>query len=322
LLVLTKKFNKKIIDADYQTKSLQGGTIGDVQLVSGVAKNDNGEKLPYKVVWKVQRNRAIPGETKWGRDYDLFMSDFGKIFTDTLRWPEFYHAEIINDETHIWTEYIEGISGYDLTTEMLEKISEEFGRFQGSLYKNPEILKNINCLNIGEYIKRDYGQWNQETVEYQYIRSDNCEIPKYLTQMLINMDNNFEKIYENIKKLPVVLCHRDFWIENIFYSNGTIILIDWDYASWGYLGEDIASLIEDDIIDMKYISEYYQKFIPAYYKGISEYVDISTINDDYIWEMMIIKFGYRFIHRYIYADTTERKNQQIIALQQLYEIKN
>ena len=315
-------FGKKIINADYQIKSLQGGTIGDVKLVSGIAITFDGEKIPYKVVWKIAKNREISGETKWGRDYDLYMSDFGKIFDEKLRWAECYHAEIIDDETHIWTEYIEGVSGNDLTTEMLVEISEEFGRFQGRLYKNPEIFKNINCLSDIDWMKRFYGQWKPETKEYQYIRSKDCKIPEHLCKMLVDLDNNIEKIFANINKLPVVLCHRDFWIENIFYSDGKVILIDWDYTGWGYLGEDIAALIEDDIIDTKYIGEYYRKFIPAYYKGISEYIDVSKIEDDYIWEMMLIIFGYRFVHRYIFADSIEKKEQQIIALQQIYEIKN
>jgi len=46
--------------------------------------------------------------------------------------------------------------------------------------------------------------------------------------------------------LPIVLCHRDFWIENIFLSQGKLRLIDWDCVGWGFAGEDIASLIADD----------------------------------------------------------------------------
>ena len=319
--VLSKMFGKTIIRAEYETEQLQGGTMGNVRLVTGIAATADGEKLPYKVVWKIQKNREIPGETKWGRDYDLFMSDFGKIFTNILRWAECYHAEIINDETHIWTEYIDGVSGENLTIEILEYISAEFGKFQGRLYKQPEILDNIDCLSDVGWMKRDYGQWKPETAEYQYIRSENCEIPEHLRQMLIDMDNKSETIFENIQKLPVVLCHRDFWVENIFYlaSNREIILIDWDYTGWGYMGEDIASLIADDI-DIEYMDEYYRRFIPAYYKGISEYMDIISVNNNCIREMILIKFGYRFIHRYIFADTSERKNQQINALQKIYDM--
>jgi len=46
-----------------------------------------------------------------------------------------------------------------------------------------------------------------------------------------------------IERLPVVLCHRDFWVANIFYKDQKILLLDWDTTGWGYMGEDIASWI-------------------------------------------------------------------------------
>ena len=63
------------------------------------------------------------------------------------------------------------------------------------------------------------------------------------------------------------------------------------------MGEDIASLIVDET-DTEYLVEYYRKLVPAYYKGASEYIDISLIDNDYIWEMILIKFGYRIVHYY------------------------
>ena len=143
--------------------------------------------------------------------------------------------------------------------------------------------------------------------------------------MLIDMDDNAEAIFSDIKKLPVVLCHKDFWTENIFYSdsdsdvNGKIILIDWDCAGWGYMGEDIASLIADDI-DYTRLNEYYSRFIPAYYRGISEHTDVSQIENPRVKEMILIKFGYRFVHRHMFAETDDVKRININALQKIYEL--
>jgi hypothetical protein len=49
-LVLRKALGKPIRRADFQTRQLQGGTVGDVQLVTGVAEASDGERLPYQVV--------------------------------------------------------------------------------------------------------------------------------------------------------------------------------------------------------------------------------------------------------------------------------
>ncbi|WP_436971846.1 hypothetical protein [Paenibacillus popilliae] len=50
---------KTIIHADYQLKELQGETIGDVELVTGMVETSDGESLPYKVVWKTQKNLSV-----------------------------------------------------------------------------------------------------------------------------------------------------------------------------------------------------------------------------------------------------------------------
>jgi len=69
---------------------------------------------------------------------------------------------------------------------------------------------------------------------------------KYLCKMLIDVDEHSDEIWERIERLPVVLCHRGFWVANIFYTDHKILLMDWDTTGWGYMGEDIASLIADE----------------------------------------------------------------------------
>jgi len=125
-LVLNKMLDKTIIHADYQLKELQGGTIGIVQLVTGMAETSEGEHVPYKIVWKTQKKFERYGDPdSWRREYDLYTSDFKKIFFDSFRWPECYHAEINGDEIQLWMEYIDGVSGLNLTSEMYEHIPRQ-----------------------------------------------------------------------------------------------------------------------------------------------------------------------------------------------------
>ena len=320
--VLSIYHGKEIVSADYKMERLHGGDVGDVQLITGTSETTNGEKLPFKLVSKIQEKWERYGDVlSWRREYDLYSSDFSSVFSDSLHWPKCYHAEISGDKTQIWMEFIEGTSSSNLTVEMLEHTALELGRFQGKLLKeNTTSLSNITNLGNTEFMKDDYKQWHNQTEEYQYIRSEDCEIPKHLCQMLMNMDANAELWFEKIAKLPVVLCHRDLWLENIFYTEGKSVLIDWDTSGWGYLGEDIASLIIDET-DTDYLVEYYQKLVPAYYKGLSEYVDISTIDNDYIWEMILLKFGYRIVGYVMFTKSPEFKKEQLNALQKIYDMK-
>jgi thiamine kinase-like enzyme len=322
ILVLSKLLGTTIIRADYQTKQLQGGTLGDVRLVTGMTETIDGEKLSYNVVLKIQKKWERPGDPdSWRREYDLYVSDFNTIFSDSFRWPECYHAEMSGDEIQLWMEYIDGISGEALRIETLEHAAAELGRFQGRLYKQPEILRNIACLGDAAFMEREYGQWKPETVEYRYLYSNECTVPEHLRRMLIDTQQQAKTIFTNMKRLPVVLCHRDFWIENIFLSDGKIILIDWDCVGWGFMGEDIASLIADDT-DVEHLTEYYCMLIQGYCRGLSEYMDISTIENFNIREMIIIKFGYRILQKYMFSQSSDVKNQQITALQKIYEMRD
>lgn len=322
-LVLSNMFNKTIIRADYQLKELKGGTIGDIRLVTGMAETSEGENLPYKVVSKTQKKFERYGDPdSWRREYDLYVSDFKEVFSDSFRWPECYHAEINGDEIELWMEYIDGVSGLHLTSEMYVHIAEELGRFQGKLYtEQPNVLKSLPNVSNIEYMKNNYLRYRSWNVLYDYIRSSDCEIPMHLCKMLIDIDNNADEIFSRIKKLPIVLCHRDFWVANIFYVDSKIVIIDWDTAGWGYMGEDIASLIADEA-DVCHMVEYYQKCIPAYYRGFSEYADMSHISDHCIYELILIMFGYRLVESYKFAESPDDKSMNLNVLQQIYEMRN
>ncbi|MGN7384161.1 aminoglycoside phosphotransferase family protein [Paenibacillus sp. SAFN-117] len=322
-LALGKMLDKTIIRADYQLKELQGGTVGDVWLVTGMVETSDGENLPYKMVWKTQKKFERYGDPEsWRREYDLYASDFQKLFFDSFRCPECYHAEINGDEIQLWMEYIDGVSGLNLTSEMYERIAEELGRFQGRLYtERPKVLQNLSNLSKVEFMKNYYLRYRSWNVLYDYIRSDDCEIPKHLCKMLIDIDNHADEIFRRIEKLPIVLCHRDFWVANIFYSDSKIVLIDWDTAGWGYMGEDIASLITDEA-DVRHMIEYYQKCIPAYYRGFSEYADVSHISDHCIYELILVMFGYRLVEWYKFAESPEDKSMHLNTLQKIHEMRN
>ena len=320
--VLSKMLCTSIIDADYNSKHLYGGTLGDVQLISGNATDTRGRELPYQFVLKKQRKWERYGDPgSWRREYDLYTSDLGKLFDESLRWPECYYIEISDDEFQIWMEYIEGTTGENLTIDMYEGAAKELGRFQGRLYAmQPDVLKTLTNLSNIDFMKKCYLHYRSWNEVYDYIRSDDCSIPKHLCDMLIDLDENSDEVFNRIERLPLVLCHRDFWVTNIFYNDEKIVLIDWDTSGWGYMGEDIASLIADES-DVGYMVEYYNRCIPAYYKGFSEHADISYILDNCIYEMILIKFGYRLVESYKFAELQDEKALSLNTLQKIYDMK-
>lgn len=300
--------------------------MGDVKLITGNDEKIGGKKLPDKYVLKTQKKwERFNDPGSWRREYDLYMSDLGGSFDKNLRWPECYHAEMSEDETEwkMWFEYIDGVSGNDLTIEMRELAAFELGRWQSKLYmQKPEFLQNITCLTGTDWSKNWFVDYMPEKKEYKYIRSEDCGIPKHLRQMIIDFDDEANKLFSNVNNMPVVLCHRDFWHSNIIYSNGKIRLLDWDCTGWGYMFDDIVQLIVDET-DVAYLGEYYCRFIPAYLKGFSEYIDISQFNGIYSYAYkMLLQFAHNPVRWYMEAKSAEEKNKHINTLQKLYDMKD
>ncbi|GIO43751.1 aminoglycoside phosphotransferase family protein [Paenibacillus apis] len=328
---LNKMLGANLISVEFQTKQLHGGTVGDVQLVTGKAKTMDGTDVSYKIILKVQMKWERYGDPdSWRREYDFYTSNLGALFSESFRWPECYHLEMNEEEneTQIWMEYIDGISGLNLTGDMYERAAEELGRFQGRLYaEQPAFLQSLTNLSRVDYMKNFYYHYRSWHRVYDYIRSKDCDFPKHICKMLIDIDDNADEIFQRIEKLPVVLCHKDFWVTNILYSNGNIIVIDWDTAGWGYLGEDITSLLADEA-DVEHMIEYYQRCIPAYYKGFSEYADILHISDNCIYEMILLAFGYRLVEWYMNATSQDPQDSSgeglvhLNTLQKIYEMKS
>jgi thiamine kinase-like enzyme len=109
-------------------------------------------------------------------------------------------------------------------------------------------------------------------------------------------------------------------VTNLIYADGNIALIDWDTSGWGYLGEDLASLIADEA-DIDHMVENYRRCVPAYYKGFSEKTDISPIAGHCVYEMILLAFGYRIVERYLHAEDENEEAKQVLTLQKIYEMK-
>ncbi|QJD88231.1 aminoglycoside phosphotransferase family protein [Cohnella herbarum] len=324
IYALGRSFKKDIISADFLTKSLQGGTVGNVHLVTGIAETADGEKLPYRIVLKIQKKwERYDDPGSWRREYDLYTSNLGATFSDAFRWPKCYHAEINAEENEfqLWLEYIDGITGLDLTGDMYEQAALELGRYQGKLYaEQPAVLQSLTNLSHANLMKNTYLHYRSWPVVYDYIRSEDSEFPQHLRQMLIDIDEHADEILARIEKLPLVLCHRDFWVTNLIYADGKIVIIDWDTSGWGYLGEDLASLIADEA-DIEHMVEYYHRCVPAYYKGFSEYADVSPIADHCVYEMILLVFGYRLVEGYLHTEDDDEKTKLVHTLQKIYEMK-
>ena len=308
----------------YQVQSLQNGTVGDVRLITGFMDTAAGSGLPFRVVQKTQSKWERPGDPgSWRREYDLYRSGLDALFDHALRWPACYHAEMndAQDETRIWTEYIDGASGYDLTPDMLEGAAYALGRFQGRLYAaRPDILDKLTNLSDVLFVKNRWLQIQSWQALRGHIQSDTGGLPAHLRRMLMEAEAEADHAWQRIQRLPIVLCHRDFWVTNILGLGDSTVLIDWDTAGWGHLGEDIASLMADEP-DVPRMLENYRRCVPAYLRGFSEHADVPPATERCIRDMMLFSYGFRLAAWHMTADTGEGRALQVETLQKIFEIR-
>jgi len=322
LRALSIMLDQNIVDVSFETKELQGGTVGHVELIHGMATVEGQEKLPYKIVHKTQKQwKRHADPDSWLREYDLYTSDLGQLMTESLRWPKCYHLERNDNEVELWMEHIEGVTGHDLSLDMFEIASRELGRFQGRLLKEkPSVLQDLHNLSRESMIKEVYQAYVAWPETYDYVRSDSCDLPKHISQMIIENDKKSNFLWQEIEKLPVIFSHRDYWVTNIFYVDGQIRLIDWDTTGFGAVGEDIASLIIDET-SPNMIHDYYKTCVPAYIDGLSEFIDMSTYKDLYIYEQILLFFGYRLVEEYKFSKSDEAKKYCLEVLEKLHDLK-
>lgn len=60
IYILNQRFKTNIISTDYQTMPLHGGTVGNVNLVTGIAETVDGEKLPYRISRAAEPDQLEP----------------------------------------------------------------------------------------------------------------------------------------------------------------------------------------------------------------------------------------------------------------------
>ncbi|NGZ76538.1 aminoglycoside phosphotransferase family protein [Saccharibacillus alkalitolerans] len=321
---LSQLLQTPVIAADYQVTALQGGTVAGVYLLNGMAQTADRRRLPYRIVRKVQKKWERYGDPdSWRREYDLYASDLEQTFLTGLRWPTCYHAKM-NAEANqfeLWLEYIEGTSGPRPTLEMYEQAALEWGRYQGKLYaEQPAVLRGLANLGTADFMHKNYWHYRSWPFVHDYIRSAECRLPRHLSDMLIAIDEQSEKIFARIRSLPLVLCHRDFWSTNLIHADGTLKLLDWDTAGWGYPGEDLASLIADET-HPDYMLDYYHRCIPAYVRGFAEHAGDLRLEKEKVYEMILLIFGYKLVESYLHPEDAQDQEVVIRVLESIYEMK-
>ena len=77
-----------------------------------------------------------------------------------------------------------------------------------------------------------------------------------------------------------------------------------------------------DEADVDSMADIYSRCIPAYRGGFSTAADVPAIYDDYIYERIVLHYGYRIVVWYLNARTNDKRALRLAMLQKIYELNN
>ena len=87
---------------------------------------------------------------------------------------------------------------------------------------------------------------------YRHMREDS----------LPELDDEFQRISEELSSFPRFLCHRDFHVRNLMVHRDRLYLIDFQDARWGPPAYDLVSLLKDSYdLHPKEVEEYLDYFL-------------------------------------------------------------
>ena len=96
-----------------------------------------------------------------------------------------------------------------------------------------------------------------------------------------------ETLYEMMESAPQIPCHLDFWPNNVFVVDTTVVPVDWAFFGSGTYGEDIGNFVPDAVfdgfVDGEDINKLERIMFDAYTQGLRAVNDIEWNVQSTFW---------------------------------------
>lgn len=321
---LKKMFETDIIDADYSLEILQGGTVGDVCKLSGMAMT-NDSSSPFTLVLKNQRKWDRHGDPDcWRREYDIYKNGLDHELLGAIKLPHCYLLEESGDSTHIWMEYIEGATGDNqLHAQELALSAEKLGELQGAFHQIGQ--RDLSYLRNYPAVHSSFGLWwgRMEKPLSNVIAG----FPEELRNTLNDYAVRANVILDSIDSLPVTICQGDVHHDNLILKatpdETEVYLIDWDCAGYGRMGEDAVDVLMEAFVyssrEVSLLPGFRRRIIDGYCKGVRSRGIDFTLNDVLVRNIFALAWGFRIADLYLYYKEDHLKNRCVEILQAMLQ---
>jgi thiamine kinase-like enzyme len=153
------------------------------------------------------------------------------------------------------------------TNEFLEKIEEIIINFQTSIYDYVTEHTEFFNINIFSFFRKIMPRVRQNfdnfMEKFNYYKNSSSYDPLFLgdifktenlniiSDLITDFDLSWSKIkLDNIDKEFLILSHNDVHKQNLLLINGEIMLIDYEYACFNFIGFDIINYCIESFFDL------------------------------------------------------------------------
>lgn len=321
LKALGAMLDREVLDATFEAEPLHGGTLGDVRLLRGQAQAGE-ERLPFALVVKTQKQWTRPGDpNSWRREYDLYRASLFADMPQGLQVPPAYLLETEDGLMRIWMAYVDGRTGAtQLNADELALAARRLGWWQAAYHLRG--ARDLPCLRDFPAVRSSLDFWHGRMAPFLADGDKMPGFPDDVRLALLEEADRSAALLERVYSLPLTLCHGDVHHDNLFLTEAdgetVVMLIDWDTAGYGRMGEDaVDMLMEAFVYSDRAVTEmpvYRARILQAYREGAAESGVMPTLDDDMVRAIFLLAWAYRVADLYLYYEKPEEKQRCVDIL--------
>jgi hypothetical protein len=227
--------------------------------------------------WAPTEGSATPAAWDWPhREAELYLSGALAALPPGIRAPRCLHSLTRNDGTiWIWLEDLGDTCGHPRTIVDYAITARHLGQLNGAYLAG-------RPLPEGRGLDRTWlAAWVEAAAPEMALLLDGIDHPRMRAVYPPEVVEAFGALWtsrhvllDRLGRLPATFCHRDAFGRNLFHpaENEETIAIDWEFAGFGFAGEDLTPLVAATALFMDIASDDIERLertaFAAYLKGL------------------------------------------------------
>ena len=243
--------NARVID--WRREDVQGGAgfIATIHRFTGTA-DDDGQRVSWSLILKAIRAGADEPPTDylyWKREPLAYESGLLDELPGGCCAPRCFGSDVADDGAWLWLEDVRDDLGPEWPFEHYGVVARHLGQLNGTHLADRELLLRPWLTTGG------LATWVEQAAPAMADFSATIEHPLFariytaeVAERVLRLWAERKSLLEAIAGFPQAFCHLDAFRRNVFgrrneRGDAESVLLDWQFAGAGALGEELAPLV-------------------------------------------------------------------------------